>query len=236
MVHTHATGTSTAERYVLGEMSDQEREEYEEHYFDCPECADEVRAAAIFRENAEAIRRDEPERVAEKDTRRGPKEDPKHTRFWQLFWPLPQGALAAAAVMAVALSVTGYRSLVVLPRLQAEMRGGEGIESAPWYPLSVTRGDAPVVTVQPGQRRLGLTLSPSSGRTHSHYRCEVQDAQGRTLVSGVVAGPAEGQELQLLIPTASLRPGNHVLVVTPLESSSGPASSDPPVGYPFALR
>jgi len=42
----------TAERYVLGEMADVERDEYEAHFFSCEACADDVRAAAAFLANA----------------------------------------------------------------------------------------------------------------------------------------------------------------------------------------
>jgi len=33
---------------VLGELSEVQREEYEEHYFDCAECAIDLKAFAIF--------------------------------------------------------------------------------------------------------------------------------------------------------------------------------------------
>ena len=42
----------TAERYLLGEMTDVERDEYEAHFFSCEACADDVRAAAAFLANA----------------------------------------------------------------------------------------------------------------------------------------------------------------------------------------
>ncbi len=38
----------TAEKYVLGELAEELREAYEEHYFDCQECATEVIATAAF--------------------------------------------------------------------------------------------------------------------------------------------------------------------------------------------
>jgi hypothetical protein len=233
MDHAHATGTGAAERYVLGEMTEDERARYEEHYFDCPECADEVKAAVVFRENAEALWRDAPESAgAGASSRRSPEAaESKPRRFWQLFWPIPQGALVAASLL---LCVAGYEALA----LRGRARGREGvatIESAPWYFLSVAHGTPPIVTVRPGQSRVGLTFSPGSERSYPYYRCEVQDARGRTVLSGVVVGPAQGQELQILIPTTSLEPGSYALVVAPVEAPGGPPSQ-PPVRYPFELQ
>ena len=37
-----------AEKYVLGELAEELCEAYEEHYFDCQECATDVIATAAF--------------------------------------------------------------------------------------------------------------------------------------------------------------------------------------------
>lgn len=239
MDHAHATDTSAAERYALGEMGEHEREQYEEHYFDCPECAEDVKAAVIFRENAEAIWQDKPETVREAERRRGPNEDdrpgPRPRNFWDLFWPGPQGALAVAALLLVSLGVTAYQNLAVLPRLRADLQRAEGLQSASWSFLSVSRSEPPVVTISSGQRMVGLTLSQSSDRAYPYYRCELREAQGQTVLAEVVSAPAQGDELQILVPAARLRPGAYVLAVTALESASGPALSES-ARYPFALR
>ena len=41
--HLIATKRNIAERYMLGELSPAEREKFEEHYFNCTECAEDVR-------------------------------------------------------------------------------------------------------------------------------------------------------------------------------------------------
>src|SRR2546423_14363158 len=48
MNHEEATGAQATERYLLGELSDQERDAFEEHYFDCALCADDVRSGTAF--------------------------------------------------------------------------------------------------------------------------------------------------------------------------------------------
>jgi anti-sigma factor RsiW len=50
MTHDTAISTMSTERYLLGDMSPEERSEFEAHYFDCAICADDVKAAYDFRD------------------------------------------------------------------------------------------------------------------------------------------------------------------------------------------
>src|SRR5262245_30505449 len=49
MEHQEAIDTLASERYILGEMSEAERDSFEEHFFSCAECADDVLAADKMR-------------------------------------------------------------------------------------------------------------------------------------------------------------------------------------------
>ena len=48
MDHNESIRLQAAVKYVLGELSPAQREEYEEHYFDCAECAVDIKALATF--------------------------------------------------------------------------------------------------------------------------------------------------------------------------------------------
>ena len=48
MNHSEAVDRMIAERYLLDELDADERDAFEEHLFDCPECALEVRAGTAF--------------------------------------------------------------------------------------------------------------------------------------------------------------------------------------------
>ena len=50
MNHQEAVSSHATERYLLEEMTEVEKFAFEDHYFDCAECADDVRAAALMRE------------------------------------------------------------------------------------------------------------------------------------------------------------------------------------------
>lgn len=48
MDHDEAIQRGAVEKYLLNEMPLPERDEFEEHYFDCPACAEDLRATAAF--------------------------------------------------------------------------------------------------------------------------------------------------------------------------------------------
>ena len=52
MDHNEAVRLQAAEKYVLGEFPADLRDEYEEHFFDCAECAVDVKAIAALRMSA----------------------------------------------------------------------------------------------------------------------------------------------------------------------------------------
>ena len=54
MTHQQAVDTLASERYLLDEMSELERHAFEDHYFSCGECAEDVRAGAVMREGVQA--------------------------------------------------------------------------------------------------------------------------------------------------------------------------------------
>src|SRR5580693_8089795 len=55
MDHLDAETMKAVERYALGDLSVSEVEEFERHFFDCPQCSEELRALMIFQENARAV-------------------------------------------------------------------------------------------------------------------------------------------------------------------------------------
>ena len=50
MNHKDAIQESSIERYILGELNGAARERFEDHLFDCKECADDLKAGVVFLE------------------------------------------------------------------------------------------------------------------------------------------------------------------------------------------
>src|SRR5580658_5842851 len=54
MDHAEARQQMLAEKYLLNELPPEVRDAFEEHFFDCPECAFDIRAGAAFVNEAKA--------------------------------------------------------------------------------------------------------------------------------------------------------------------------------------
>src|SRR5436305_13962826 len=59
MHHDTAIRINASERYFLSELTGEDRHAFEEHFFMCPECAEDVRALTVFAANAKAVFREE---------------------------------------------------------------------------------------------------------------------------------------------------------------------------------
>ena len=112
MEHGEAVQEMMAERYLLDELSPELRDAFEEHVFDCPECALDLRAGAAFVEEAKVQL---PGLIVEpaKAVVETPKKD------W-LAWlrPLFANPLVAGPVFAALLVVVGYQNFVQVPALE----------------------------------------------------------------------------------------------------------------------
>src|SRR5437016_1408308 len=103
MDHAEAINMRAVERYVLGDLSVSEVEDFERHFFDCPQCSEELRIVSVLQENARAV-------FAEQDP--GPQTAPAKQRanWWSGFvsaWRQPWAIAPALAAVVLAVLV-GY--------------------------------------------------------------------------------------------------------------------------------
>src|SRR5260370_18169807 len=108
MDHNQALQLQAAVKYVLGELSQVQRDEYEEHYFDCAECAVDIKALATFADTTREVLRQERANQFAKEL--------VPARGGWLRWLQPVVAVPAFAALLVAL---GLQSFVSPPHLQA---------------------------------------------------------------------------------------------------------------------
>ena len=57
MKRARAVETHAADRYLIGTLSDAERDTFEEHFFSCRQCAAEVELGEIFKASFRAVLR-----------------------------------------------------------------------------------------------------------------------------------------------------------------------------------
>jgi hypothetical protein len=224
MDHAEAVTRSLTEKYLLGELDEEVRLSYEEHFFGCAECAEDVRAAAALIDGARLVLEKHPDGRASGERARG---------LVRLFWPMPLGAAAALALCA---TFAGYEALVATPSLRRQLRDADGLQAAPSYFLSVSRAEPTVLTIPRSYQKVVLRLSRSSERAYPAYRCEVQDASGRVRLSAVVPAAPDDDELQVVLPVRGLSPGRHVVVLGGLDSPPGSLVARDLARYEFTLR
>src|ERR1700748_330074 len=97
MNHQEAENTKATERYLLREMTDDERTAFEEHYLDCPECLEAVTFGTDFLDAGREVAAESPaQRTAVTGWR-----DRLMAAFRSIWQPLPAMAVAAALCLAV---------------------------------------------------------------------------------------------------------------------------------------
>src|ERR1700677_3945296 len=106
MEHSQAVEQMAAERYLLNELTPEAREAFEEHVFDCPDCALDLRAAAAFVDEAKVQL---PALVAAASARPSAGAVKSRAKRDQWFsWLRPAFAVPAFAAV---LGVVSYRNL-----------------------------------------------------------------------------------------------------------------------------
>jgi hypothetical protein len=207
MTHKDAMDLGAADKYLLGQLAADERDEFEEHFFSCKECSEDVRLTAIFLDNLKEVLK---EPYALRPAKPMPEimPAPAATRRW--FFS-PQIGLAAGLLL---VAFTGYQNAFVIPSLHRELAQQVGPQSYPAFFLTETRSEPNVITVGRDQQYVALQFSKVPGRAHPFYRCELKSQDGSTAaVPFTVAVPSQGDEWQLRLPIGGLASGSYTLSV-----------------------
>ena len=204
MEHQEALQFHAAERYLLGELEGPEREAFEEHFFDCRECAEAVAANAMLADNSRAVFRErEQRRALQAAARRSGR-----LRDW-LAVPRLIPALAAMALLLVA----GYQRMVTIPGLRRQLAASNAVQPVEAFALRAeSRGGAQVIAAPRAAKHFTLYIDLPV-ESAAAYRCDILDAAGAVRASLQVARPAAGDTLNLLLDPARFPAGEYTLVV-----------------------
>lgn len=225
MDHETAIRLQAAERYVSGELPETERDQFEEHFFECAICAEEVSFEQIFAANTRAVLREEAAVVPaaalphDRVTTSGKAGSWFSLDWLSLGWLRP--AFAASAFANVALLALGcYQALQVVPHLRAQLEDAETPQlTAAIAVPTLVRGDAKLIQV-PASVRV-IPLSFALPRPFSQYAYELSQEGGKVRISNSVPAPAAAaEELLLAVPTAKLEAGIYRVVFSGLDGSN----------------
>jgi anti-sigma factor RsiW len=211
MNHTEAVEQMAAERYLLNELAPDARDAFEEHIFDCPECALDLRAGTLFVQEA---KNQFPALAASQAKSEETKSSNK--RSFSFFWWRPAFAVPALAAL---LILVGYQNFVTFPALRQSVTEPR---LAPVVPLhSATRGATrPTFTVDRAHGlALPIDLSAEPGMASpASYSLSLRNPEGKLVWVSTLAAPASEteseQRFSLTIPGSALRNGTYSLLIT----------------------
>jgi hypothetical protein len=218
MNHEEALKIQAPEKYLLGEFSELERDQFEEHFFDCQACAAEVQAGAVFEANARAVFADQARRRAVPAPAPRPASSKVSWRDWLALRPALAGAWALSLLLLAGVS---FQTLVYRARL-AEINAPQTFE--PRVLRADTRGDEQAVKPAANARFLGLALQLPPELDSPSYDCQVFNEAGSQVFALTSPAPAPGMPLYLLIPASQFHSGRYKLTV--LESQQGSGKRD----------
>jgi hypothetical protein len=189
MDHQEATAMMATERYLLGELTPELRDAFEEHLFDCQECALDTRAAAAFIDHAKILLPDMVQETAPTPRRITsaiqPERKPSRLAAW---WSNLTRPLILVPTFAALLAVISYQNLVTYPALQTaanEPRLGIGTELR-----TLTRAANEPIVVSPSQRAT-LVLHIPQEVIYTSYTFTLYDGQGKPVWSQNAPPPAD---------------------------------------------
>ncbi len=232
MDHSEAVQQMSAERFLLDELTVEERDEFEAHLFDCQECALDLRAGVAFVNEA---RVQLPQLMANAPASATSKaKKPKEKKNYWFLWQRPAFAGVAFACLMV---VVGYQNLVTYPALRKAANQPRLLPSAPLH--GNTRGGHVIIAADRGHG-VALPVDVSGSTTaasYASYSVDLMDQKGKLVWTGAVAAPGDGdsatRSLTLAIPGAMLENGEYTVVVSGVSTNGERAAIN---RYAFEIR
>lgn len=225
MDHLEAKRLHASEKYVLGELSADQRDAYEEHYFDCAECAEDVKATLTFVSAGREVFREEPVSASPR-----PKEPAVRAR-WTSWRPM----IAIPAIAALLLAV-GYYTRPSKPQIGVILAPGQGFLAPSFGLRGGDRLENEKTIVQVHRMdpfQLHFDFVPSQDHNFSSYTGELQDSASHVLLEFNIPADRVNKEVNLLVPSGLLRPGDYMLAVFGQDSSSAKTTVDK---FAFAVQ
>lgn len=211
--HQQAIKNMMAERYLLGELSENERDAYEAHLFDCQICFAQVKAGTEFVSYLKKTGVEDPVIVPQPRWR-------QPLGHWFQFKP--------AFVLALLLLFTGSFN-IYQARLLHQANAPEIVNVHTLHPDA--RGDDNAIIVsRRGAFELRVVFQSPGGYKLS--RVQVVNADGKEVASTLI-NKVQGNELQIRLDVDKFQTGNYKLL---LEAVEPPATVETTIKeYPFEL-
>ncbi len=208
MDHNEAVRLQAAEKYLLGELPKEQHSAFEEHFFECSACAEEMKTTVAFMESSrQMVREGVPQAVDEKRL------VPAVSYYGRWFrWIRPAFAVP---VFAALLLFIGYQNGVTIPSLKqasSRMAVAEVAQHFTLPALSRGRGASEPRTILVNPRKYFNLEVDMPSDTPTDYICQIRDAAGNVRHTVFVSAEEAKNTVEIKIPAGSLQPGKYDLV------------------------
>jgi hypothetical protein len=228
MDHDLAIKNNTAERYLLGELTEAEIEEYEEHFFSCPACAQEVKLGSDFVADARE--------VFKTDFKPELKPSIDKSMAWGRFWnSLRQPAPAFACAAFILVGGLSIHQTTVIHGLKEQAMAPQILPQTSLM-LRESRGPAQDAALVPRDQSFAMGFDVPRGN-FSSYEIEVSNERQAKKFLFHCSSKQAKDTIQIAFPAGSLQTGSYTLVIRGVNSGSGENSTKEEVErYSFEVQ
>ena len=211
MNHQEALREMAVERYLLGELSGASLDSFEEHLFECSECAMDVKSGVTFIDVA---------RTELSAPRKAPAPRLQSARRWTS-WLISPWILAPA--LAACLVILAFQTFVLQPRMRLQVAQAQA--PAVLNPLILAnagaRGDSmpEIVALEHGSFVISLDVPTTGG--FSSYLCSLIAPDGARLWQTTVSPEQARDALLIDIPTDKIKEGLNTFLIQGLPANVG---------------
>jgi hypothetical protein len=202
MDHQQATQLMAVEKYLLQELAPEVRDQFEEHFFDCQECATDLGATVAFME------------AAKREFRLNPVPKLAVASKGRSGLALLRPVIAWSA-LAASLLVIAYQNVIVYPHFNsevAELKAPEILPSLSLVNANSRGGQVAEVTVGASRPFLLLLDIPTQDR-FSSYTCLLYSSSGSLSWRLDVSAQLAKDTVSVRVPSAGRPPGEYTLAV-----------------------
>jgi hypothetical protein len=207
MKHEDCVKSLMAEKYILGELSEGECGQFEQHFFECLECAGAVRTLLQLQDGTKAALSSERAYARSRQSAEAklvPSSSLSKPNKWFAWWVRPQAAFAGALAATVIAVVTSYQNVQLRDQLHPQ-----AIHSVLLQPA--TRGEIPALS----SSNVGtfVLLEADLPAASGTLTWSLQANDGRIAAEGTGPAPEAGLSFKVLVPGARLGATEYKLVV-----------------------
>jgi anti-sigma factor RsiW len=212
MNHENAVQLMAVERYLLDDLTSELRDEFEEHMFDCAECALDLRAGATFVQEAK-LQLPQLTAASRSPTEAAPlrvEPRPAKSSLNWLAWLRPAFAVPTFAAL---LAVVAYQNIQTIPSLRASATSPRVV---PWTSFHTgTRGGAQLDVAANHSQGAAVLIDLPQEVPYASYVFDLYDQQGRQFwtQTAPTSSQTPGGTFLLMIPGAGLKQGSYTLVI-----------------------